>query len=60
MYDGVDLPDDEEFDYDDFAAREFGSDGRPRAESRPWWWYVAVGLLIVMGIVLLRSFWSAL
>lgn len=26
---GLDLPDDEEFDYDDFVAREFGQ-GQPR------------------------------
>ena len=46
VYDGLDLPD-EEFDYDEFTAREFGARSHPsRQMGNPWWW-VAVVLLIV-------------
>jgi hypothetical protein len=49
VYDGLDLPDDqEEFNYDDFVAREFG--GKPQAKKltrNPWWW-VALVLVIVI------------
>ena len=45
VYDGVDLPEDD-FDYDEFIANEFG-EGKPKkpAISRLWWW-VAILLLI--------------
>lgn len=43
--DGLDLPDNE-FDYDDFIAREFGGKStRPSLTSNFWWW-VALALLI--------------
>lgn len=52
--DGLDLPsgyggDDEEFDYDDFVAREFGGGGRPKRSgiSSTWRW-VALVLLIIL------------
>ncbi len=41
---GLDLPDDE-FDYDDFVAREFGQ-GRPKRPDRRRLWTV-VGLLLI-------------
>ncbi|MEI6341220.1 MAG: hypothetical protein WCR07_04635 [Verrucomicrobiota bacterium] len=49
--DGLDLPDDE-FDYDDFVARELG-EGRPgrrkgRGPGTAWLWaWVALGLALV-------------
>tara|TARA_R110000850_G_scaffold7010_10_gene26462 strand:- start:650 stop:958 length:309 start_codon:yes stop_codon:yes gene_type:complete len=46
-YDGIDLPDDE-FDYDDFVAREFGT-GQPKKTGKDFfWWIVAVVLLIAL------------
>jgi hypothetical protein len=42
---GLDLPDDDEFDYDDFVAREFGQ-GRPKKPDRRRLWTV-VGLLLI-------------
>ena len=47
---GLDLPDDE-FDYDDFAAREFG-EGKPRQRSSTRLW-LAVGVLLIVLILFL-------
>ena len=41
--DGLDLPD-EEFDYDDFVAREFDG-GAGKTGIKPVWWITAVVLL---------------
>ncbi len=48
-YDALDLPD-QEFDYDDFVAREF-SPGQRRSGQRGWVWWVAIGLIAVGLIV---------
>ena len=44
-----DLPDDEEFDYDDFVAREFGQ-GQPKKPDRRRFWMV-VGLVLIAAMV---------
>jgi hypothetical protein len=50
--DSLDLPD-ENFDYDDFAKREFGGkQARPRG-LKPLWDRVAVLLLLIMAVGLL-------
>jgi len=51
-YDGLDLPD-EDFDYDEFIAREFGS-AKPKGtvsgnQNSLWFW---VGLILLAAIVL--------
>lgn len=46
--DGIDLPDEaDDFDYEEFAQREFGqgSDRRSRPTTKPWWWWVAWTLI---------------
>jgi hypothetical protein len=48
-HDGLGLPDDD-FDYDEFVAREFG-EGRGKPPIRRLWWLTA--LLLVAGIVAL-------
>lgn len=52
--DGLDLPDEEEFNYDDFIAREFGGKGsREIAGSKLWWWVALVlFLILVFGAVI--------
>lgn len=46
--DGLDLPD-EEFDYDEFVAREFGGNSNARKVGMsPLWWWVTVLLLIAL------------
>ncbi len=47
--DGLDLRD-EEFDYDEFAAEEFGSGTRMSGRQRLWW-IVAVVLLIALAML---------
>ena len=52
-YDGLDLPDDEPFDYDNFAEREFGIKNTRRPSAKPWWHYVGLALVLVMILSLL-------
>jgi hypothetical protein len=49
--DGLDLPD-EDFDYEEFAAREFGAKKsvRPRGVKRFWW---VIAVLVLIAIVML-------
>jgi len=44
--DGLDLPDDE-FNYDDFIAREFGGKNSRQPLTANLWWWVALALLII-------------
>jgi len=43
-YDGVDLPD--EFDYDEFTRKEFGSSPKPGGIN-PIWWITAIVLALL-------------
>jgi hypothetical protein len=45
-YDGVDLPD--EFDYDEFTRREFGSSRKPAGISTVWWVTAIVLVLLTL------------
>jgi hypothetical protein len=54
VYDGLDLPD-EDFDYDEFVAREFG-EGRTKRSMKNVWWWVAVVLLVLFVLMFLHSF----
>ena len=44
-YDGIDLPDDE-FDYDDFAAKELGEGKSKRTTKEKIFWWAALILII--------------
>ena len=46
--DGLDLPD-EDFDYDDFVAREFGKSPHRKIGIK-WYWYVVAVLLLLWWI----------
>ena len=54
--DGLDLPD-EDFDYDDFVAREFGGKPHRRIGIKWYWWVTALVLVVLMilGIAWLGS-----
>jgi len=52
-YDGVDLPDDD-FNYDDFVKREFGSRAKPPG-LKTIWWIVAIALIVAFVVY----FWAA-
>ena len=45
--DGLDLPDDD-FDYEKFVAREFGSAPHQALGLQWYWWLLAVALLVAM------------
>jgi hypothetical protein len=49
--DGLDLPDDEAFDYDDFVRREFGGGRASRDMSPGSFWRVVA--LIVLGVLVI-------
>lgn len=44
---GLDLPD-EDFDYDEFVAREFGRKPHRRIGIKWYWWLTALILLVLM------------
>src|SRR5690242_15878048 len=48
-YDGVNLPDDD-FNYDDFVNREFGSRAKPRGIKMAWW---IIGILLLVALLLM-------
>ena len=53
-YDGLNLPDDD-FKYDDFVKREFGSRVKPSALKMVWW---IAGILLFV-VLLLTYFYAA-
>ncbi len=58
--DGLDLPEDDDFDYDEFVAREFGESPENRFLHRMttrqrFWWLVGVLTLIAFAILAIRG-----
>ena len=53
-YDGLNLPD-EDFKYDDFVKREFGSRVKPSALNMIWW----IAGIVVLLVLLLTYFYAA-
>lgn len=51
--DGLSLPDDE-FDYEDFIAREFGTAPHKKLGIKWYWWLIGIVALAGMAVV---SFW---
>jgi hypothetical protein len=51
VYDGTGLPDDE-FDYDEFIGREFGTKSND-AGANIGWWVISVVLVILFGVIYL-------
>jgi hypothetical protein len=49
MHDGLDLPD-EDFDYDEFVAREFGRLPHKKIGVKWYWWLLGVALLALMAL----------
>ena len=55
-YDGLDLPDaPEDFNYDDFVAREFGGRQKGRQLPNNFWWWVALALLIIIVVTGIKT-----
>jgi hypothetical protein len=53
--DGLDLPD-EDFDYDEFIAREFGGKPHRKIGVKWYWWLLGVALIALMLVAALRGF----
>ncbi|MEC5129576.1 hypothetical protein VSU19_22635 [Verrucomicrobiales bacterium BCK34] len=47
IYDGIGVDGDDDFDYDDFVEREFGSGRSRKTPKEKFWWVVAVFVLLV-------------
>ena len=48
-YDGLNIPDDD-FDYDDFVKREFGSRVKPAGLKMVWW---IAGIVLIAALILM-------
>lgn len=53
IYDGLELPEEDDFDYDDFVAREFGSGAGQKRGKDLFWWIVAIIVLIAFTLLVL-------
>jgi hypothetical protein len=49
-YDGVDLPDDDNFNYDEFVKQEFGSQTKPSGIKTIWW---IVGIILMVAFIVM-------
>jgi len=49
IVDALDMPE-EDFDYDEFIRKEFGSDSKPAGVSTVWWIVSIVLLLVLLGL----------
>lgn len=47
-YDGSDVPDEDDFDYEDFVAREFGHKPHRRIGIKWYWWVTAIVVLVLI------------
>ncbi|MDF1659153.1 MAG: hypothetical protein P1U58_16165 [Verrucomicrobiales bacterium] len=52
-YDGLNLPGEDDFDYDDFVEREFGSGSGKKSGKELFWWIVAIIVLIAFTLLVL-------
>ena len=54
MYDDLDLPD-EDFDYDEFIAKEFGHVPHKKIGVKWYWWLLGVVVLVLLAMSSLRA-----
>ena len=54
-YDGLDLPD-EDFDYQSFAAREFGGKAKTSRKELFWRWAAVIVLCVLAWVILHNAF----
>jgi hypothetical protein len=55
MYDGVDLPDDD-FDYDEFVAKEFGHIPHKKVGIKWYWWLLGFVILLLFALGLISAY----
>ena len=56
IHDALDLPD-EDFDYDEFVAREFGRVPHRRLGVKWYWWVLGVVLLLLIAALIAMNRW---
>lgn len=57
IYDGLDLPGDDDFDYDDFVASEFGEGKAKASPAQVLWWFAALVTLLAFAWLSLVTWW---
>lgn len=57
IYDGLDLPGEDDFDYNEFLREEFGEGQGRRDPKRIFWTVVAVVVLIALLFLSLTGWW---
>ena len=55
VYDAIDLPD-EDFDYDEFVAKEFGHIPHKKVGIKWHWWLLAFVILLLMVSLLISAY----
>jgi hypothetical protein len=55
IHDGLDLPGDDDFDYDEFTRREFGSGLKPAGIKTIWWITAIVLLALAIALYIFKS-----
>ena len=55
-YDGLDLPD-EDFDYDEFVAKEFGTPHQ-RLQVKWYWWILGIIMLVLFSVGAYQVCWA--
>ncbi|MGA2603096.1 MAG: zinc-ribbon domain-containing protein [Verrucomicrobiia bacterium] len=60
IYDGTDIEDPEEFDYDDWKRREVEGRGPRRTGKRWFWWIVTLLILAVVLSLIVARLWCAI
>jgi len=60
IYDGTDIDDPEEFDYDDWKRREIDGRGRRRSGKQWFWWAVTIAILAVVSWLVVVRQWCAI
>ena len=60
IYDGTDIEDPDEFDYEDWKRREVDGKGPRRTNKQRFWWIVAVLILGLLLWLVLSRIWCAI
>jgi len=59
IYDGTDIEDPEEFDYEDWKRREVDGRGSSRTSKQWFWWAVAVLIVTLLLWLIISRLWCA-
>jgi RNA polymerase subunit RPABC4/transcription elongation factor Spt4 len=60
IYDGTDIEDAEEFNYEDWKRREVDGRGARRNSKQWFWWGVAVAIVVLLLWLMISRLWCAI